>query len=264
MINPPLELIRTHILIAVLVSVGLFSLGLANEPKNNFVAGVSAVAAPSDSQNVEVLDSLQQQARLYRADGFRLQQQGRWEEALSCYQKAVETDPAYALAQNDLGVAFEALGEPDRAQECYLTALDIDPRLGQAYTNLAMLSENNRDFKQAALYWKRRYELGPPESPWTYKAKKRYNDIRLSLSDPQDLEEKEVLRLTDSVIRRKALEASSPHTLAEGYFEFAKQKYKQNDYAKAMKYATDALLLDSSNKEISAFIEKLQTQVLSK
>jgi hypothetical protein len=52
--------------------------------------------------------------------------------------------------------------------------------------------------------------------------------------------------------------------LAKMYFDNAKTSYQRDDYVAAMKLASDAHLLDPSNKSIIEFIEKLQTRLLSR
>ncbi len=50
-----------------------------------------------------------------------------WKEALYRWQRAIQIDPTYAAAWNNLGIAFEINGRFDEAREAYETALDLDP-----------------------------------------------------------------------------------------------------------------------------------------
>ena len=50
-----------------------------------------------------------------------------WKEALYRWQRAIDLDPTYAPAWNNLGIAFEHEGQFDEAREAYETALDLDP-----------------------------------------------------------------------------------------------------------------------------------------
>ena len=50
-----------------------------------------------------------------------------WKEALYRWQRAIDLDPTYAPAWNNLGIAFEHEGRFDEAREAYETALDLDP-----------------------------------------------------------------------------------------------------------------------------------------
>jgi tetratricopeptide (TPR) repeat protein len=185
---------------------------------------------------------------------------------MAFYQKAVQLDPAYAVAYNDLGIVCEAKGFMERAEESYLQAIKVNPNYLSAYTNLALVYENKRDLQKAAFYWKRRSELGSQDDPWTEKAKKRTEDIELVLSKTpwQDEREQEVVGLLKETSIQKSILKKDDSALARKHFEKAKQSYDKQDYATAIKEALDALQLDPANPEIDEFIAKVQTRALSK
>jgi Tfp pilus assembly protein PilF len=155
--------------------------------------------------NPDGLTGLQEQARLYRNEGLKLQRLGDWGAVLRLYQKAAELDPEYPDVYNDLGVIYEAQGETDRAEENYIQALKIDPYFLGAYSNLALLYENKRDLANAAYYWGKRVELGGPDDPWTLKAQARLEDVRLALSGNPvaDLRNNDVVDLMREVTNGK-------------------------------------------------------------
>jgi len=212
------------------------------------------------------LSELAKQARVYRTQGIQLQQHGDLDGAMNLYQKAIELDPAYAVAYNDLGVIYEAKGFVDRAEESYLKAVKIDPSYLSAYTNLALLYQNKRELDKAAVYWKKRAELGSPDDPWTEKARQRLEDIRFALSDNpiEDLKEQEAIGLLKDVANQKTLLKKDNRELAKFHFKKAKQSYNKGDEVTAFKQAVDASQLDPSNAEIEEFIDKLQRRLLSK
>ncbi len=209
--------------------------------------------------------SLQEQARNYRSQGVEFQRSGDIDAAMSLYQKAIELDPAYAVAYNDLGIIYEIKGSLERAQESYLKSIKIDPQYLSAYSNLALLYENKRDLDKAALYWQKRAELGSPDDPWTQKARQRLEDIRLVLrGGAGKYKEQEIIRLIDEVGNQKIILRQSNQALADKCFEKAKQNYLKQNYAAAIKEALDAQQLDPANKDIEAFIEKVQLRALSR
>ena len=59
--------------------------------------------------------------------GIEVARRGLWQEALYRWQRAIDLDPTYAPAWNNLGIAFEREGRFDEAREAYETALDLDP-----------------------------------------------------------------------------------------------------------------------------------------
>jgi tetratricopeptide (TPR) repeat protein len=214
----------------------------------------------------EKLNELQKEARIYREQGKKFQELGDIESAIIFYQKAIQLDPAYALSYNDIGILYEGKGWPDRAEESYLRAVTIDPSYVSTYTNLALLCESQRRFEEAAAYWKKRVELGDPDDPWTSKAAKRLEDIRISTTDRPFAEarEKEVVGLVKDVNYKKDLLRRSDKALAHEKFMKAKTCYKEGDFAQAIKEALDAQYLDPDNENIEEFIDKVQMRALSR
>ena len=59
--------------------------------------------------------------------GIEVARRGLWQEALYRWKRAIDLDPTYAPAWNNLGIAYEHEGQFDQAREAYETALDLDP-----------------------------------------------------------------------------------------------------------------------------------------
>ncbi len=209
-------------------------------------------------------DGLYLQARQYRQAGLEKQRVGNLAEAMSLYQKAITIDPGYAVAYNDLGVIYEAMGFPERAEESYLKSLKIDPAYPSVYTNLAFFYENQRDLDKAAFYWGKRAQIGSADDPWTQKAASRVKDIRISKQPISDQREQEVLGLMTDVAANKPLTNKDNKTLVQDHFQRAKDSFKRGDLAMAIKEALDAQNLDQDNPEIEAFIEKTELRALSR
>ncbi|MFH1854337.1 MAG: tetratricopeptide repeat protein [Candidatus Omnitrophota bacterium] len=123
--------------------------------------------------------SLKDDAESYRDEGYKAQQTGKIDEAISWYQKAASLDPNYAAPHNDLGILFESKGWLDRAEAEYTEAVSIDSNYAKAHTNLALLYERKGELEKAAFHWMRRYKLGTPQDPWTEEAKQRLEKIGL-------------------------------------------------------------------------------------
>ena len=134
-----------------------------------------------------------------------------------------------------------------------------------SYTNLALLYEERREFGKAAYCWKKRSELGDFNDPWTKKAQKRFEDIRLSFSQNpvKDFEEQDILKLAKDISNEKYILRHDDRALARKHFDNAKSSYAKSNYAKAVKEALDAQYLDPENKDIMEFIEKVQHRALS-
>jgi Flp pilus assembly protein TadD len=77
------------------------------------------------------------------AFGINVAQRGLWREAIYRWEKAVEIDPTYAAAHNDLAIAYEHEGELDKARKAYEKALDLDPNNAQIRQNFELFKEIN-------------------------------------------------------------------------------------------------------------------------
>jgi len=75
--------------------------------------------------------------------GIDVAQRGLWREAIYRWEKAVELDPTYAAAFNDLAVAYEHEGRLEKAREAYEKALMIEPNNTQIRQNYELFKEIN-------------------------------------------------------------------------------------------------------------------------
>jgi Tfp pilus assembly protein PilF len=75
--------------------------------------------------------------------GIDVAQRGLWREAIYRWEKAVELDPSYSAAYNDLAVAYEHEGQLDKARTAYEKAIEIDPNNTQIRQNYELFKEIN-------------------------------------------------------------------------------------------------------------------------
>jgi Flp pilus assembly protein TadD len=75
--------------------------------------------------------------------GINVAQRGLWREAIFRWEKAVEIDPTYAAAYNDLAVGYEHEGQLDRARRAYEKALELEPNNQQIKQNYELFKEIN-------------------------------------------------------------------------------------------------------------------------
>jgi Tfp pilus assembly protein PilF len=107
-------MIWTRVLIAVLLITGLASVAYAD-------------ARSAAKEQVEF--------------GISLAQRGLWKEAMHRWRRALEIDPTYAEAYNDVAVAQEHEGKLAEAREAYDKALKLAP-------DHAMIRQNYELFKE--------------------------------------------------------------------------------------------------------------------
>jgi Tfp pilus assembly protein PilF len=75
--------------------------------------------------------------------GIDVAQKGLWKEALYRWEKAVEIDPQYAAAYNNLAIAYEHEGMFEKARKAYDKALELDPKNVSIRQNYDFFKEIN-------------------------------------------------------------------------------------------------------------------------
>ena len=73
--------------------------------------------------------------------GVVVQEQGKFEEAIEVFKKAIELKPNYAGAHNNMGIAFQEYGKREEAIEAYTKAIVIKPDYADAHRSLSFLKK---------------------------------------------------------------------------------------------------------------------------
>ena len=90
---------------------------------------------------------------------------GLTSEAIREYEKAVRINPYYVDGRYNLGVAYSQLGRVDQAIIEYKKALKINPYFAQAHNNLASAYYKNGEYNKAAEQVEKAIKLGLEVSP---------------------------------------------------------------------------------------------------
>jgi Tfp pilus assembly protein PilF len=90
-----------------------------------------------------VLADARQEAKSQVDFGVNVALKGLWREAIYRWEKAVQIDPTYAAAFNDLAVAYEHEGQLDKARKAYEKAIEIEPNNSQIRQNYELFKEIN-------------------------------------------------------------------------------------------------------------------------
>ena len=80
-------------------------------------------------------------AKVHVEFGITVAQKGLWRDATLRWERAVEIDPTYAAAWNDLGIGYEQIGEFDKARAAYEKAMQLEP-------GNTMISNNYTQFRE--------------------------------------------------------------------------------------------------------------------
>jgi tetratricopeptide (TPR) repeat protein len=95
------------------------------------------------------------EAMALNARGVALYYRGAAEAAASAFAAAIERDPGFAEAHNNLGLAYSRQGRDADAQACFGKALELDPQMAEALNNLGFLFHQDREFEKAADLFRR-------------------------------------------------------------------------------------------------------------
>jgi tetratricopeptide (TPR) repeat protein len=89
----------------------------------------------------------------------------RYEEALSSLRRAIEIDPDYTYAYNELGNVYLELGLPAEARKAFEAGLSRDRTLAKLHKNLARAALAEGRPEEAILHLKTALPLYPPADP---------------------------------------------------------------------------------------------------
>jgi len=115
--------------------------------------------AAAEQASRQVLESAPDSAVARSKLGVALAQQGRLDEAIAEFSKALQLQPTYAPAYSNLGNAYRAKGMLPEAVAAYERALAIDPDYAIAHQNLGILYKQMGRVGEAVDHFKRATRL---------------------------------------------------------------------------------------------------------
>jgi tetratricopeptide (TPR) repeat protein len=118
-----------------------------------------------------------QLARHWRNVGHEHQKSDDYQKAIQYYKKAIDLDPIYACAYNDLGIAYYYLNKPYEAIKQFKKALEINPNYKGAYSNQALIYEELGNKEKALYYWKKRFQLSTKNSYWHKRSQRKIEEL---------------------------------------------------------------------------------------
>lgn len=141
-------------------------LSLVNYPQSSIVMNLLAAAQGAQGRMEEAVNSYRKAiqmnpsfAEAYCNCGVALKKLGRFEEALQSYNKAIHLKPNYPDAFSNRGVLLQELGDWDQALFSHNKAIQLDPYSATAYFNLGIVWKEKGHLAVAALNFKKATEL---------------------------------------------------------------------------------------------------------
>jgi serine/threonine-protein kinase len=93
--------------------------------------------------------------------GVALEAVGQPDEAIACYRRAVELDPKYVGAHSNLGGALQTAQRLDEALACFRKAVEIDPKDARTHYNLGTGLAGKGQFDEAIACFRQAIDLDP-------------------------------------------------------------------------------------------------------
>ena len=119
---------------ARIVAVALAAFAAATAPAPALASAGATVAGAIDARS---------EAKEQTAFGIKVAQNGLWKEAAYRWERAVEIDPTYGAAWNNLAIAYEQRGDFDKAREAYEKAVTLEPENLMFRQNYDLFKEIN-------------------------------------------------------------------------------------------------------------------------
>lgn len=185
----------------------------------------------------------------YRAAGYEEQQKGNLSDALGFYTKAIALGLENAVLLNDMGVLYEEVDLNAKAEQHYLKAISNDKHYLPSYINLAYLYQRLGRKETAAIYFKKRFELGDSQDPWAQKAKDELLKISPEYRHWANALEAESL---DKQLVAKSRDEFYQNVLrSQEYYERGKKLFDDGKYNEAMREYDSALRLTPKNPKVT-------------
>jgi Flp pilus assembly protein TadD len=194
-------------------------------------------------------------AEEYRSIGYKAQQEGDFDRALTFYHKALAMMQDDVWTYNNLGVIYEQMGMVDRAEGLYLKALELDSNYLPPYTNLAFLYKERGDIPRAISYFRTRIEYAPDKDKWIPVLVQELEKI-----DPNyrsEVVEAQLEETGERLYQMAQEELSLDIARADGHYRQAQKFLAENHFKEASEQIQKALVLTPDNPKLKKLRKKI-------
>lgn len=110
------------------------------------------VAPQSSEQSKQSAQAAEESPALKEAKaGLSFMKEGKYDEAISSFEKALQLDPSLASVHFNLGAAYERKNNLVKAREQFQEAIKLKPDFGEAYLSIGNSYLSERKFDAAAI-----------------------------------------------------------------------------------------------------------------
>jgi Tfp pilus assembly protein PilF len=190
-------------------------------------------------------------ADAHRNLGAALQSLGRTEEAAAHYERAIALKPTLAGAHNNLGILRMAEGRFDDARTHYQRAVALDPNHAEAHNNLGVFFKEEGRFDQAMAHFAQAIAIRPDYAEAHYNRAEIWNFIHGD----------EHLQALEALTARKNAPSGSALYL---HFALAKALEDSGDFSRAFVHLRQGNALKRAQIGYDEATERLQMKRISK
>lgn len=215
-----------------------------------FCAGITlGSGAEVALAQVAVTAAGKERARALNLEAMKLQTEGKLNEAVALYKKAIELNPQGGAYHNNLAVVLKDLNRWEEAESEALIALKLKPERADYFFNLGIILNGLKRYDEAEKQFNKALEINASDVESRY----RIAEIlaRKSMFPDAELQVKMALLL-------KPNEARYHQLLGDIYMQQSKQEDALVSYKKAIEYAPNG----NVDGSVSSKVEYLK-QVLN-
>ena len=187
----------------------------------------------------------------FRILGYKEQQKGNFDEALSHYFQALTENPNQANVLNDIAVIYEQLGVMDKAEEFYLKAIAVNEHYLPSYMNLALLYEGKGNMVDAVDFLRKRVSLGDPADPWTSRAQQELDQIYKAFPVfKKSVIQAQAEELTGELVQKAREEFEAAVKSSQEHYQKGNELVQQKSYQEAVTEFDTALTFTPDNPNV--------------
>jgi tetratricopeptide (TPR) repeat protein len=122
------------------------------------------------------IEKQKREAKAWIRKGYSLERKEKYEEAIECYDRAIELDPESSDAWGAKGVALDHADQIEEALKCYNRSTEIRPKYAIAWSNKGFLLSNLEKYDEAIRCFDKSLELKPNKAEdWSGKGVALFN-----------------------------------------------------------------------------------------
>jgi tetratricopeptide (TPR) repeat protein len=107
-------------------------------------------------------------AQLAYDDGLDYMQENDYESAILKFKKAIEIDPKFAFAWDNLGISYRKTNQYEQAIEAYKKSLEINPEGRMPLMNIAMTYNLKKQYNEAIKHYNKFIAVYPEDAEGYY------------------------------------------------------------------------------------------------